>query len=133
MLDLPRLIEKEVYYKDFEQLKIDVIDIAKNNLFAVERIYFLSTNNEKHISGNHAHLNQSQLFYTISGAATIKLINPKNEEYLFKLEKKGVYVPCSYWIEVTVEPNSIVLCIASKSYGDLITIHSLDEFLKNNI
>jgi len=129
MLENPRFIEKEIYYKDAEHLKIDVIEISKHNLFKVERVYFLSTTEESHLSGNHAHLNQSQLFVLIKGQASIKLINLMHEESFFTLEERGLYVPESHWIELTIAPHSIVLCLASKSYTELKSIHQLDEFL----
>lgn len=129
MPEIPGFIEKEIYYKDADQLKIDVIEISKQNLFKVERVYFLTTTDESHISGNHAHLNQSQLLVLIKGQATIKLINLKHEESFFTLEERGLYVPESHWIELTIAPHSIVLCLASKSYTELKSIHHLDEFL----
>ncbi len=129
MSNVPRFINKELYFKDSNQLKIDVIEISKNDLFKVERVYFLSTNTHSHISGNHAHLNQAQILVLVKGNAKIKLINLNNKEYHFNIEERGLYVPDSHWIELTLEPESIVLCLASKSYIDLKSIHNLDEFL----
>lgn len=129
MYEIPGFIEKEIYYKDTDQLKIDVIEISKQKLFSVERVYFLSTTHQSHVSGNHAHINQSQLFVLIKGHAKIKLINLRNEISFFTLEERGLYVPESHWIELTIEPESIVLCLASKSYDELKSIHNLDEFI----
>lgn len=129
MLENPGYIEKEIYYKDSNKLKIDVIEISKQNLFEVKRVYFLSTKDEYHVSGNHAHLNQAQVFVLIKGQAKIKLINLKNKQFFFNIEERGLYVPDSHWIELTIAPESIVLCLASKSYDELISLHNLDEFL----
>lgn len=129
MYEIPGFIEKEIYFKDSDQLKIDVIEISKQKLFTVERVYFLSTAHQSHVSGNHAHLNQSQLFVLIKGQATIKLINLLHEKSIFTLEERGLYVPESHWIELTIAPESIVLCLASKSYNELNSIHNLDEFM----
>lgn len=129
MPEIPGFISKEIYFKDSDQLKIDVIEISKHNLFKVERVYLLSTTDQSHFSGNHAHLNQSQLLVLIKGQAEIKLINLQKEELFFTLEERGLYVPESHWIELTIAPHSIVLCLASKAYNELKSIYNLEEFL----
>lgn len=131
-MNIPHYISKEIYLKDNNQLQIDVIEIAKFELFNVKRVYLLSTNENSHLSGKHAHLNQSQIFLLVNGKAQMRLIDAHKKEYQFSLERKGLFVPEAHWVELTLEPFSTVLCLASKSFDELISINKLDEFLGSN-
>jgi hypothetical protein len=128
MSDIPRFIQKEVHLKDDNQLQIDVIEIAKLGLLNIERVYFLTSHQHSHVSGNHAHLNQSQIFMLVKGSAQLQLTNSDTKQYEFKLEKRGLFVPEAHWIELTLAPDSIVLCLASKSFDQLISINNIEEF-----
>ena len=130
-MDIPFQVPREVYFKDITSFKIDVIELTKNNLhFNAERVYILSTEDSDNMSGNHAHLNQSQILFLLKGKAELLLKSIDKKSYFFDLEGEGVFVPSKYWIELKLSAHSVVLCIASRSYDTLQSINDFNEFLR---
>lgn len=129
-MDIPFQVPREVYFKDITNFKIDVFEFSKSiPNFKAERVYILSTEESENISGHHAHLNQTQLLFILNGKAELTLKNVDGEEFFFDLNDSGVFIPSKYWIELKMSSHTVVLCIASKSYDTLQSIHNYNDFV----
>lgn len=124
------------YYIEFgkvdlnEEVEINFLELIKNLPFSAKRVYTLVTKNQKSKRGNHAHLNQDQLIMGVKGNSILKLTDKKGKIFEFNLDRKAVIVPKNHWIEIEMKPNSVLLCIASRNYVDLISNFDKNDFLR---
>jgi oxalate decarboxylase/phosphoglucose isomerase-like protein (cupin superfamily) len=111
------------------QFEILYLDIKKALDIEVKRFYFLRNFEESCVRGNHAHTNQEQILYKISGEAALTLTKQNGISTNWVLEDKALFIPRNHWIEVKMEPQSTILCLASESYEQLKSIHEKSKFL----
>ncbi len=130
-MDMPLQIPYTVYHKERNNFNIEILEFTKDYPdFKAERMYILSTADLENISGNHAHLNQSQILYLLKGKAELVLKTIDGKGSTFYLEDKAVFIPSKHWIELKLYPQTIVICLASRSYDTLESVYNFEEFLK---
>ena len=118
-----RIQLKDIHLDEVEISVLDGVEIE------VKRIYTIRSKEKPSIRGNHAHFNQVQLLRLLHGKARLILTNKAGERFHFDLGKDYIYIPCMHWIELLLEPESNVLCLASKEYKDLKSTSNKEEFL----
>lgn len=132
------MISKKPTYCSFKSIKneggekeIDVLEIEQEFSFSVKRIYFLYATHYDLVRGKHAHKNQKQILYKTKGRAKVLLLDNIGIEYSFALENQPLYIPENYWIELSMEKGTEIMCLAEQSYNDLQTITNKSVFLDN--
>lgn len=127
---------KNPIFLDFAKLEFEELDFTiqfaemwEKYGVVFKRIYFLNSGNKAGIRGNHAHLNQDQVFIKFYGNIGIKLVDSFGKETSLIIEDKPLFVPKNYWIELEFEPNSSLLCLATKAFSELETISDKSQFL----
>lgn len=110
----------------------NILELSELVDFQPRRVYTIDSGSVSIERGGHAHLNQTQLICAIRGRCTIGITAPDGLEASFGLncsEGMALIIPPNNWIEFSAEPDTVLLCIASQSYRDLITVHSKSQFL----
>lgn len=120
----------DFYDGDFS---INIVEMEADLNMTVKRFYFLESLEGSYTRGNHAHLNQDQIFIKQKGLLEVKLTSRDGAESFWKLENNPLFVPANYWIEVFLSKHSSVLCLASQSYKNLISISDKEEFLRKEL
>lgn len=110
-------------------VEINFIELLEMLPFKAKRVYTITTDNETSNRGKHAHLNQDQLVICVKGKAIASLTNKKGVLMEYDINRNALLIPKGHWIEIEMKPDSVLLCIASKSYNDLISIFDKSEFL----
>jgi hypothetical protein len=112
-----------------DDFTIQFNEISQNYGIKFKRMYFLKSGKIQSVRGKHAHLNQDQVFLKFNGEITVTLIDLFGLETILTLNEKPLFVPKNYWIELSFEPNSTLLCLATKAYTELKTISDKTQFL----
>lgn len=112
-----------------EKFEIDVFEIFKTYQITIKRFYFLRSESLKNVRGNHAHINQHQIFILISGSAKINVTNENGDIKEFIIKENPLMIPPLHWIELEIQPYSLVLCLATESYSSLKSIVDKSLFL----
>lgn len=129
MSSKPQLIEiQNVNFPDSEIL-INIIEANNNFPFKFNRVYTIKSGSKPSLRGEHAHVNQDQLLYLIKGNAKVTLLSVSDNNYEFNLSDKALYIPKNHWIEILLEEESIILCLAEGLYSDIETISNKQQFL----
>lgn len=129
MSEHPILIEIQSINFPNDLVDIDVFNITRLCPFEVKRVYTINSNSKPSIRGNHAHKNQSQLLHLITGQANVILTNKSGETFEFELGSKSLFIPKNHWIEISLSPNSVLLCFAEQLYEDLESTVDKPDFL----
>jgi hypothetical protein len=129
MISAPHLIDIKQVDIPAHSFSINIFELTRMCPFEVKRIYTLQTTDRASVRGHHAHLNQSQILFLLQGKAEIKLTNEAGEISTWKLAEKGLFIPESHWIELSMSARTTIICLASQSYSDLISVFDKDEFL----
>lgn len=130
-MEIPIQIPISIHEKPIDGSLINVLEFIKIcPNFTAERLYIISTAENGDTSGNHSHLNQSQIICLVKGAATLILTNKKEQTYKYDLKNHAVFIPREHWIVLKLAPNTSVICIATKSYSQVKTINNYEEFLR---
>lgn len=130
-MNTPRYIESQIIAENSEKnFTIEVFELTNICPFEVKRVYTLKTAEHPENRGRHAHLNQLQMLFLLQGSVTIQLTDTFGLESEWVLGQKGLFVPSNYWIELSMDKESMVLCFASQPFLSLETEYSKDRFLK---
>lgn len=127
-IDQPRYIPLKHLSEKGLDFNLAILDDLGEFNFVPKRFYILSAGEIAVTRGNHAHLNQVQVLYLLSGRAHLNLSNKEYEIFEFELNKNAVYIPPNYWIELAIQPQSSVLCFASESFAKVKTLKKRQEF-----
>jgi hypothetical protein len=125
----PGLIDIEKIDFHTDDFSINVFELTKMCPFEVKRIYTLKTTGQASKRGRHAHLNQVQILYLLQGKATVQLTDEHGVATVWDISEKCLFIPERYWIELSMEANSMIICLASQPYSGLTTIFDKEEFL----
>lgn len=112
-----------------DDIALNVFNTFDDYGFLLKRFYTIESYKKKVVRGNHAHLNQKQIFLLVKGNVDIVLYDTENKKYNFSLDKLPLFIPENYWIEVYLNKQSKVLCMASESYDNVVTIKNKTDFL----
>lgn len=128
-LNTPTYCTFKVIKNALQEREIDVFEVEQTLNFNIKRVYFLYTSDKDLVRGNHAHKNQKQVLFRLKGGAKVKLTNHEGTEHLFVLENKPLFIPENHWIELSMEKDTQIMCLAEQSYQDLQTITNKLVFL----
>lgn len=98
--------------------------------FDIKRIYYIYNADQNAVRGRHAHKSLEQVVVSLTGSATFK-VNDGKEEKTFVLDKpdEGLFVPNGIWKELyNFEKGTICLLIASKVYDNQDYISDFGKF-----
>jgi|GEM_PF-2499021 len=110
----------------------NILELSEMVDFLPRRVYTIDSNSVIIERGGHAHLNQTQLICAIRGRCKISITSPDGLAVSFGLncsEGMALIIPPNNWIEFRAEPDTVLICVASQSYRDVITVHSKSQFL----
>lgn len=118
-------------FTDFRGI-INVLELASETYFKVQRIYYLSDIPSDVSRGKHAHKELNQIFLCLSGSFELTVTNGRETETVVLHEhSNGYFLPLGHWRELNnFTPNAICLVLASKHYDESDYIHSYKEFLE---
>lgn len=100
--------------------------------FKIARIYLIKDSNTKLSRGHHAHLQNKQVLFCISGSIKMVLDDGKNREkiYLDKPEK-GIFLDRLIWHEMQdFQKDTILLILASEKYDSKDYIRDYKKFIE---
>jgi dTDP-4-dehydrorhamnose 3,5-epimerase-like enzyme len=111
---------------------INIWEFTSSFPIPVKRVYsliFAAKNIER---GNHAHLNQDQIIYVLSGKVQLTLTDKLFVKHEFTLENnsEAILIPSGFWLTLTSLEPSVVICFASQLFNDLETVTDINNFLK---
>ncbi len=118
--------------KFMDETIINIWEFTASFPILVKRIYSLIFADKNIERGNHAHLNQDQIIYVLSGKIHLTLTDNRLTKHEFTLENnaEAILVPAGFWLTlISLEP-SVVICFASQLYNDLETVTDFNEFIK---
>ncbi|MBX7181342.1 MAG: FdtA/QdtA family cupin domain-containing protein [Bacteroidia bacterium] len=110
---------------------INIVELGNQLPFVVKRVYSLVLNQAGVKRGAHAHLNQTQLLYALSGHCIAKVWNQFGQMQSFDLSNsgQGLLLPQNHWIEIEALQPSVLVCLASEHYQNLQTLYNKSQFL----
>ncbi|SMD36443.1 WxcM-like, C-terminal [Reichenbachiella faecimaris] len=98
--------------------------------FPVKRVYWITSNHEDEIRGEHAHKSCQQLLVCLHGELNIQLEDNHGNKSSFCLKHPNemVLIPSQYWCKIAYKKDAIVLVMASHEYDPEDYIRVYDEF-----
>lgn len=132
MHDSPYIIPLQQIRFDGSDFLITVAEVQKQVPFAVERVYWLTTQSAKANRGNHAHVNSSQVLVAVQGDLRVKIIDRQGASLEFGLTGNGdaLYVPPGHWLSIDMPEHAVLLCLSSHRFADQATIYDYHEFIR---
>lgn len=121
-------------YED-ERGKCGVIELWKDYLFDVKRVYFLYDVKEGSIRGGHAHKRLRQIFVCVSGSFTLDLYFPDGTsiEHKMSVGYGFVYVSKNVWRELyDFSVDGCCMVLASEVYDPSDYIRCKEEFYREH-
>lgn len=103
--------------------------------FAIKRVYWITSNQNVEIRGEHAHKSCQQLMVCIEGDLHITLEDIEGKKESFSLTKPNhmVLIPPGYWCKIEYKKNATVLVLASQEYDELDYIRNYEDFKAQTI
>lgn len=98
--------------------------------FAVKRIFWTLDTPASVVRGQHAHWHTELVLVNLKGNATIELENQAGEVQTFVLDSptKGLYLPVMHWSRIYLQPEAVLLCLASTDYEEADYIRDYEAF-----
>lgn len=110
---------------------ITVAEYDRHIPFPIKRVYYIhNLMNDQAIRGKHAHRQQEQVFFCISGSCEVELDDGKNRQ-IIHLEKPnvGIFMGTELWITLKgFSENCLLLVLASDIYKESDYIRDYEEF-----
>lgn len=129
-MNTPQYVESQIISTNPENnFTIEVFELTNICPFDVKRVYTLKTSEYPENRGKHAHLNQVQMLFLLGGSVAVQLTDTFGNKSEWVLGKKGLFVPANYWIELSMDKESLVLCFASQPFLSLETEYNKERFL----
>jgi len=81
----------------------------------IKRAYWIYGSSALVKRGNHAHTNSDRVMVCMAGSVHIELENLSGEKFQFTLSHpaEALYFPRLHWIDLTLEPNTVLTVFAS--------------------
>lgn len=102
------------------------------DLFAINRVFYIHSVPEGKTRANHAHTTCHQFILALKGHCKIELNDGKQHKTI-DLESidSGIHVPPGIWVRLShFSSDNICLVFASEHYNENEYIHSLDEYMQ---
>lgn len=110
--------------------KLNFIEIDTDLTFNLERVYYLSGNQNNQKRGNHSHKNLWQCMVMVHGQCTIELEGTQGKyEFALSSTDEALIIPPGYWRQLRdFSKDSVCMVLASKRYDEEDYIRSYEEF-----
>lgn len=101
-----------------------------NMPFAIKRVYWMTSNEQDQIRGEHAHKSCQQLLVCLSGKLNITLEDLNGKKYTFDLSQPNLmlWVPAQYWSKIEYKKGAVILVLASAEYDEQDYIRDYSVF-----
>lgn len=98
--------------------------------FDIQRVYWITSNLQDEIRGEHAHKSCQQLLSCLSGKLKISMEDIEGKKYFFELSQPNemALIPPQYWCKIEYSKDAIVLVMASQTYDANDYIREYDTF-----
>ncbi|UXX80027.1 FdtA/QdtA family cupin domain-containing protein [Reichenbachiella carrageenanivorans] len=98
--------------------------------FDIQRVYWITSNIQDQIRGEHAHKSCQQLLSCLSGKLKITMEDIQGKKYHFELSQPNemVLIPSQYWCKIEYNKDAIVLVMASQGYDAKDYIREYNTF-----
>lgn len=99
-----------------------ILTIAEgsNIPFDIKRVYWITSNLQDEIRGEHAHKSCQQLLVCLHGELNVELEDITGNRYQFQLTSPNemVLIPEHYWCKIEYKKDAVVLVLASEEYDE---------------
>src|SRR5688572_3243207 len=128
--------DKSPYLIPFEQIGDEVSGFltttqqASKLPFRVNRIFWIYKTPPGEKRGGHANLKTEEVMVAVQGKAIVRTetVSGKQEKFELDTPDTGLYIPEYCWLDITLEPGAILVCMASTDYDGTDYIRDLNEF-----
>jgi hypothetical protein len=132
------MLQKKPYLFDFKYISnpdqgaLSVAEYANSLPFEPKRIYWVYNTPENISRGNAANIKCKYALVCLYGSAKVHIEDLNQQSYHFELTDPnvGLFVPELNWRRIQIEPQGIMLCIASDRYDERDYIRDFSEFVK---
>lgn len=113
-----------------ERGSLAVAEVGRDLPFTVRRVFWVYGLEEESERGRHAHRECAEYIVCLKGRAQVTLDDGTSRvEYRLESPETGVYVPPATWITYRMEPETVLLVLASHPFDTGDHIKDYGEFL----
>lgn len=109
-----------------------ILTIAEGNdiPFDIKRVYWITSNEQDEIRGQHAHKSCQQLLVCLQGELNIGLEDINGNKHQFSLSQPNemVLIPEQHWCKIEYKKDAVVLVLASQPYDENDYIRDYQNF-----
>ena len=103
---------------------------AANLPFAVKRIFWTYDTPTEKSRGGHANKLTQEIMVVVAGGVEVETETLTGIKENFRLNdtNTGLYIPANCWLNIRLQPGTILLCLASTDFDPTDYIRDYDQF-----